>query len=198
MGQSHRISSSIHPSWKLTDEDERITQTETGSMSFGKGCSGLRRAFDTKQAIDRSCQHQNLGYLLSSHFDMVGRLLQSLQYLQWELKRLPINPIHFNPLSEAKERNLCAQLTSHFSILHRVSIPVPVCVFKVGRNRSITVKVVVMYITEIVITVNMPKQRVFSACCAPFSLVIHKVFLRKNGFSRRKNPSLLVIFPVFR
>ena len=35
-------------------------------------------------------------------------------------------------------------------------------------------------------TVNMPKQRVFSACCAPFSLVIHKVFLRKNGFSRRK------------
>ena len=33
-------------------------------------------------------------------------------------------------------------------------------------------------------TVNMPKQRVFSACCAPFSLVIHKVFLRKNGFSR--------------
>ena len=37
-------------------------------------------------------------------------------------------------------------------------------------------------------TVNMPKQRVFSACCAPFSLVIHKVFLRKNGFSRRKIP----------
>ena len=33
-------------------------------------------------------------------------------------------------------------------------------------------------------TVNTPKQRVFSACCAPFSLVIHKVFLRKNGFSR--------------
>ncbi len=33
-------------------------------------------------------------------------------------------------------------------------------------------------------TVNMPKQRVFSACCAPFSLVIHKVFLRKNGFIR--------------
>ena len=37
-------------------------------------------------------------------------------------------------------------------------------------------------------TVNMPKQRVFSACCAPFSLVIHKVFLRKNGFIRRKIP----------
>jgi len=37
-------------------------------------------------------------------------------------------------------------------------------------------------------TVNKPKQRVFSACCAPFSLVIHKVFLRKNGFSRRKIP----------
>ena len=37
-------------------------------------------------------------------------------------------------------------------------------------------------------TVNTPKQRVFSACCAPFSLVIHKVFLRKNGFSRRKIP----------
>ena len=37
-------------------------------------------------------------------------------------------------------------------------------------------------------TVNMPKQRVFSACCAPFSLAIHKVFLRKNGFSRRKIP----------
>ena len=36
-------------------------------------------------------------------------------------------------------------------------------------------------------TVNMPKQRVFSACCAPFSLVIHKVFLRKNGFIRRKS-----------
>ena len=37
-------------------------------------------------------------------------------------------------------------------------------------------------------TVNMPKQRVFSACCAPFSLAIHKVFLRKNGFIRRKIP----------
>ncbi len=37
-------------------------------------------------------------------------------------------------------------------------------------------------------TVNMPKQRVFSACCTPFFLVIHKVFLRKNGFSRRKIP----------
>ena len=47
-------------------------------------------------------------------------------------------------------------------------------------------------------TVNMPKQRVFSACCAPFSLVIHKVFLRKNGAQQAKNPSLLVIFPVFR
>ena len=47
-------------------------------------------------------------------------------------------------------------------------------------------------------TVNMPKQRVFSACCAPFSLVIHKVFLRKNGAQQAKNSSLLVIFPVFR
>ena len=37
-------------------------------------------------------------------------------------------------------------------------------------------------------TVNTPKQRVFSACCAPFFLAIHKVFLRKNGFSRRKIP----------
>ena len=37
-------------------------------------------------------------------------------------------------------------------------------------------------------TVNMPKQRVFSACGAPFSLAIHKVFLRKNGFIRRKIP----------
>ena len=37
-------------------------------------------------------------------------------------------------------------------------------------------------------TVNTPKQRVFSVCCAPFSLAIHKVFLRKNGFSRRKIP----------
>ena len=37
-------------------------------------------------------------------------------------------------------------------------------------------------------TVNMPKQRVFSACCAPFSLAIHKVFPRKNGFIRRKIP----------
>ena len=33
-------------------------------------------------------------------------------------------------------------------------------------------------------TVNMPKQRVLSACCAPFFLAIHKVFLRKNGFIR--------------
>ena len=37
-------------------------------------------------------------------------------------------------------------------------------------------------------TVNMPKQRVFSACCTPFFLAIHKVFLRKNGFIRRKIP----------
>ena len=37
-------------------------------------------------------------------------------------------------------------------------------------------------------TVNTPKQRVFSACCAPFSLAIHKVFPRKNGFIRRKIP----------
>ena len=37
-------------------------------------------------------------------------------------------------------------------------------------------------------TVNTPKQRVFSVCCAPFSLAIHKVFLRKNGFIRRKIP----------
>ena len=37
-------------------------------------------------------------------------------------------------------------------------------------------------------TVNTPKQRVFSACCAPFFLAIHKVFLRKNGFIRRKIP----------
>ena len=37
-------------------------------------------------------------------------------------------------------------------------------------------------------TVNTPKQRVFSVCCAPFSLAIHKVFLRKNRFIRRKIP----------
>ena len=37
-------------------------------------------------------------------------------------------------------------------------------------------------------TVNMPKQRVFSACCVPFFLAIRKVFLRKNGFIRRKIP----------
>ena len=37
-------------------------------------------------------------------------------------------------------------------------------------------------------TVNTPKQRVFSACCAPFSLAIHKVFPRENGFIRRKIP----------
>ena len=35
-------------------------------------------------------------------------------------------------------------------------------------------------------TVNTPKQRIFSACCAPFFLAIHKVFPRKNGFIRRK------------
>ena len=32
-------------------------------------------------------------------------------------------------------------------------------------------------------TVNTPEQRVFSACCALFSLAIHKVFLRENGIS---------------
>ena len=37
-------------------------------------------------------------------------------------------------------------------------------------------------------TVNTPKQRVFSACCTPFFLAIHKVFLRENGFIRRKIP----------
>ena len=37
-------------------------------------------------------------------------------------------------------------------------------------------------------TVNMPKQRFFSACCTPFFLAIHKVFLRKNDFIRRKIP----------
>ena len=36
-------------------------------------------------------------------------------------------------------------------------------------------------------TVNMPKQRVFSACCAPFSLAIHKVFPRKNASSGEKS-----------
>ena len=37
-------------------------------------------------------------------------------------------------------------------------------------------------------TVNTPKQRVFSVCCAPFFLAIHKVFLQKNDFIRRKIP----------
>ena len=37
-------------------------------------------------------------------------------------------------------------------------------------------------------TVNMPKQRVFSACCTPFFLAIHKVFLRKNGLPSTKIP----------
>ena len=43
-------------------------------------------------------------------------------------------------------------------------------------------------------TVNMPKQRVFSACCTPFFLAIHKVFLRKNDFIRRKIPRCWLYF----
>ena len=37
-------------------------------------------------------------------------------------------------------------------------------------------------------TANTPGQRAFSRCAAPFSLAIHKVFLRKNGWPNTKIP----------
>ena len=46
-------------------------------------------------------------------------------------------------------------------------------------------------------TVNTPKQRAFSACCAPFFCNTQSIPAKK-WLHQEKNPSLLVIFPVFR
>ena len=45
-------------------------------------------------------------------------------------------------------------------------------------------------------TVNTPKQRVFSARCAPFFCNTQSISAEK-WLQQAKNPSLLVIFPVF-